>query len=61
MEKFPLNPLHSSCSMSVYAKVGIAQEPLHCPIKLTGINPETTIYINRPLPSSPAAPPSSNS
>ena len=47
--------------MSVYAKPGIAQEPLHCPIKLTGIDPETTIYINRNLPSSPAAPPSSNS
>ena len=61
MDKFPLNPLHSRCSMSVYAKAGIAQEPLHCPIKLTGIDPETTIYINRRLPSSPAAPPLSNS
>ena len=41
-----------SCSidMSVYAKPGIAQDPLHCPIKLTGIDPERTIYINRPLP-----------
>ena len=57
MDKFPTNPLHSRCSMSVYAEFGIAQEPLHCPIKLTGINPEATIYINRPLPSSSAAPP----
>ena len=36
--------------MSVYAKPGIAKKPLHCPIKLTGIDPETTIYINRPPP-----------
>ena len=43
--------------MSVYAEPGVAQKPFHCPIKLTGIDPETTIYINRP----PPAPPSSNS
>ena len=35
------------CSMSVFAKPGVATEPLHHPIKLTGIDPETTIYINR--------------
>ena len=44
--------------MAVYAKVGVAQDPLHCPIKLTGINAPKTVYINRPLP--PPAP-SSNS
>ena len=45
--------------MSVYAKPGIATEPLHCPIKLTGIDPETTIHINRPPP--PLPPPSQTS
>ena len=44
--------------MSVYAEVGIATELLHCPIKLTGIDPEIIIHINRPPP--PPAP-SSNS
>ena len=34
----------------MYAKPGIAQDPLCCPIKLTGIDPETTIYIIRPPP-----------
>ena len=55
VDKFPLNPLHARCSMSVYAKVGTAQDPLHCPIKLTGIDPETTIFINRPLPTPPSS------
>ena len=36
--------------MSVYAKPGIAKDPLHCPIKLTGIKFPKTVYINRPLP-----------
>ena len=39
VNEFPLNPLYSNCSMSVYAKVGVAQDPLHCPINLTGIDP----------------------
>ena len=50
IDKFPLHPSYATCSMSVYAKPGIAQDPLHCPIKLTGIDPEKTIYINRPPP-----------
>ena len=41
--------------MSVYAKPGIAQDPLHCPIKLTGIDPSKIVYINK---SPPALPPS---
>ena len=45
-------------SMSVYAKPGIALDPLNHPIKLTGIDPETTIIITRPPP---PPPPSSNS
>ncbi|XP_019855754.1 PREDICTED: uncharacterized protein LOC109584435 [Amphimedon queenslandica] len=55
IDHFPLNPLYSSCSMSVYAKPGIAQDPLHCPIKLTGIDPSKIVYINK---SPPALPPS---
>ena len=55
---FPSTPSYSTCSMSVYAEVGVAKKPLYCPIELTGIDPETTIYINRPPP--PPAP-SSNS
>ena len=47
MDKFEKNPKYSSCSMSVYAKPGISQDPLHFPITLMGIIPETTIYINR--------------
>ena len=43
--------------MSVYAEVAVAKKPLHCPIKLTGIIPSKTVFINRPLP----PPPSSNS
>ena len=50
---FQSEPIRNSIDMSVYAKVGIAQDPLHCPIKLTGIDPEATIYINRPLPHPP--------
>ena len=38
--------------MSVYAEIGVAKKPLHCPIKLTGINPPKTVYINRPPTSS---------
>ncbi|XP_019850961.1 PREDICTED: uncharacterized protein LOC109581346 [Amphimedon queenslandica] len=49
VDKF--DPLYSSFSMSVYAKP-VAQDPLHFPIKLTGINPEMIIYINRSPPSS---------
>ena len=49
----------SSVSMSVYGKPGIALDPLNYPIKLTGIEPETTIFITRPPP--PPPPPSSNS
>uniref|UniRef100_A0A1X7TH11 Uncharacterized protein n=1 Tax=Amphimedon queenslandica TaxID=400682 RepID=A0A1X7TH11_AMPQE len=55
IDYFPLNPLYSSCSMSVYAKPGIAQDPLHCPIELTGIDPLKVVYINK---SPPALPPS---
>ena len=50
---FQSEPIRNSIDMSVYAKVGIAQDPLHCPIKLTGIDPEATVYINRPLPPPP--------
>ena len=39
--------------MSMYAEAGVAKKPLHCPINLTGVDPETTIYINRPPPPSP--------
>ena len=39
------------CSMSVYAKPGVATEPIRHPITLLGIEPETTIYISRPPPS----------
>ena len=42
--------------MAVYVEFGVAKKPLCCPIELTGIDPETTICINLPLP-----PPSSNS
>ena len=44
--------------MSVYAEIGVAKKPLHCPIELTGIIPAKTVYIIRSLPPSP---PSSNS
>ena len=49
----------SSVSISVYTKPGIALDPLKYSIKLTGIDPETTIFITRPPP--PPPPPSSNS
>ena len=39
--------------MTVYAEPGVAKEPLRCPIKLTGIDPETTTYIIRPPPPAP--------
>ena len=52
--KFLSTPSYSTC-MSVYAKPGIVQDPLHCPIELTGIDPETTIYINRPPPPAPSS------
>lgn len=45
-----MDPVYASCSMSVYAEPGVARKPLHCPIKLTGIDPEATIYINRQSP-----------
>ena len=54
MDRYSSSPMYSSCSMSVYAKPGIAKDPLHCPIILTGIDPETTIYINRPPPLPPS-------
>ena len=60
MDNFQSKPMSCSIDISVYAEVD-AVKPLHCPIKLTGIDPETTIYINRPLPLCTAAPPSSNS
>ena len=44
-------------SIDIYAEPGAAKEALHCPVKLTGIVPETTIVISRP----PPPPPSSNS
>ena len=46
---FQSEPIRNSIDMSVYVEVNVAKKPLHCPIKLTGIDPETTIYINRPL------------
>ena len=42
------------CSMSVYAKPGVATEPIRHPITLLGIEPQTTIYISRQPPPSPA-------
>ena len=36
--------------MHVYAKVGVTQDPLRYPIKLTGIDPEITVYIIRSPP-----------
>ena len=61
MDKFQSEQMPCSLDISVYAKPGIAEDPLHYPIKLTGIDPEKTIFLNRPLPPSPAALPSSNS
>uniref|UniRef100_A0A1X7SX24 Uncharacterized protein n=1 Tax=Amphimedon queenslandica TaxID=400682 RepID=A0A1X7SX24_AMPQE len=51
------SPSYATCSISVYAKPGIAQDPLHCPIKLTGIDPSKIVYINK----SPVLPPSMSS
>ena len=34
----------------MYAEIGVAKKPLHCPIELTGIDPDTTICINRSPP-----------
>ena len=42
--------LGSTLGMSIYAMPGIAKEPLHFPIKLTGIIEEKNIYLDRPLP-----------
>ena len=42
-------------SVDIYAEPGAAKEALHCPVKLTGIVPETTININRPPPSLPSS------
>uniref|UniRef100_A0A1X7SQB9 Uncharacterized protein n=1 Tax=Amphimedon queenslandica TaxID=400682 RepID=A0A1X7SQB9_AMPQE len=53
VDKFIDNPMCSSIHISVYAKPGIAKDPLHCPIELTGINLSKIIYIDRtPPPSS---------
>uniref|UniRef100_A0A1X7T697 Uncharacterized protein n=1 Tax=Amphimedon queenslandica TaxID=400682 RepID=A0A1X7T697_AMPQE len=53
VDLFPLNPSYATCSVSVYAEIGVAKKPLHCPIDLIGIDPDTTICINRsPPPSS---------
>ena len=56
VDAFPNEPLYSTCSMTVFAEPGVAIEPLHCPIKLTGIHvdSEGTIYINRPVPRLPS-------
>uniref|UniRef100_A0A1X7UZS2 Uncharacterized protein n=1 Tax=Amphimedon queenslandica TaxID=400682 RepID=A0A1X7UZS2_AMPQE len=48
------SPSYATCSMSVYAEIGVATKPLHCPIKLTGIDPSKIVYINK---SPPALPP----
>ena len=39
--------------MSVYAEIGVAKKPLHCPIKLTGIDPLKIVYINKSPPALP--------
>ena len=46
------SPMVSTIRVSVYAESGVANMPLHCPIRLTGINPSKSIFINR-LPSPP--------
>ena len=55
MDKFQDDPIGSSLHLSVYAKPGVAMDPLNCPIEITGIDPETTIYIIRPPPPSPSS------
>ncbi|XP_019851912.1 PREDICTED: uncharacterized protein LOC109581880 [Amphimedon queenslandica] len=53
VDEFINDHMCSSIHISVYAKPGIAKDPLHCPIELTGIDPTIIIYINRsPPPSS---------
>ncbi|XP_019860115.1 PREDICTED: uncharacterized protein LOC109588382 isoform X1 [Amphimedon queenslandica] len=52
VDLFPLNPSYATCSVSVYAEIGVAKKPLHCPIELTGIDPDITICINRSPPPS---------
>ena len=52
MDKFQDDPMCSSIHLSIYAEVGVAKKPLHCPIKLAGIDPSRTIFINRPKPPS---------
>ena len=53
VDEFIDNPMCSSIHISVYAEIGVAKKPLHCPIELTGIDPSKIIYINRtPPPSS---------
>ena len=42
------SPMASTIQVSVCAEPGVAVVPLHCPIKLTEINPSKTIFINRP-------------
>ena len=44
--------MRSSIHISVYAEIGVAKKPLHCPIELIGIDPKTTVYINRSPPPS---------
>ena len=39
-------------SFQVYAEPGVAKEPLHQPLQITGITRTKTVYINRPPPSS---------
>uniref|UniRef100_A0A1X7U1U4 Uncharacterized protein n=2 Tax=Amphimedon queenslandica TaxID=400682 RepID=A0A1X7U1U4_AMPQE len=55
VDQFPLTPSYATCSISVYAEIGLAKKPLHCPIDLTGIDPSMTIYINRCPPPSPSS------
>ncbi|XP_019858246.1 PREDICTED: uncharacterized protein LOC109586491 [Amphimedon queenslandica] len=50
VEKFPLTPSYATCSVSVYAEIGVTKKPLHCPIELTGIDPPIIIYIDRSPP-----------
>uniref|UniRef100_A0A1X7VDN7 Uncharacterized protein n=1 Tax=Amphimedon queenslandica TaxID=400682 RepID=A0A1X7VDN7_AMPQE len=52
IEHFSSNPSpsHATCSISVYAEIGVAKKPLHYPIKLTGIDPSKIVYINKSLP-----------
>ncbi|XP_019860030.1 PREDICTED: uncharacterized protein LOC109588302 [Amphimedon queenslandica] len=54
VNQFPLTPSYATCSISVYAEIGVAKKPLHCPIKLTGIDPSMTIYIDRCPPPTPS-------